>query len=331
VPHPAETILDNRYGDCKDHVTLLEALLTAAGIESTPALINLGNAYRLPSAPSLGVLNHVITYIPTLDLFLDSTATNVEFGYLPVADLGKPVLLTKTGTLASTPSSQFLRLDHQLQIKVAPDGAATFAFRAEIQGAQAELARAGMRDARPSDRDQVVRRWLQQLRLEGSGTLDIGNVIDTEGSYQLRASGKIDDLVSFPGPVALPLVTSIAGGIATTVANLSKEAIRTQPFECVSAELEETSEIDLPGSTSIVSLPKGTSVTSKFFDFRSEYRLNGLKVSVGRTYRSHFPSIVCQSADYSDMKPALAQIMNDLRSQMIVRRDSEATPDTNRQ
>ena len=35
VPHSAQSILDNRYGDCKDHVTLLEALLAAVGIEST--------------------------------------------------------------------------------------------------------------------------------------------------------------------------------------------------------------------------------------------------------------------------------------------------------
>lgn len=36
VPHAAQTVLDNRYGDCKDHVALLEALLGAAGIKSTP-------------------------------------------------------------------------------------------------------------------------------------------------------------------------------------------------------------------------------------------------------------------------------------------------------
>ncbi len=331
VPHTAETILDNRYGDCKDHVTLLEALLTSAGIESTPGLINLGDAYQLPTVPSLGVLNHVITYIPSLDLYLDSTAPNVEFGYLPVADWGKPVLLTKTGKLAHTSPSQLIRGDHQLRIKVAPDGAATFAFNERNQGAQAELSRVTVRNLKPSDRDQVVRRWLQQLRLEGVGALDPGNVVDTEGPYQLSASGKIDNLVLFPGPAALPAVTTVAGGISTTVANLSKEAKRTQPFACVSVELEETSEFDLPGNTSIVSLPRGISVTSKFFDFQSEYRQDGSKVSVTRVYRSHFPSIICQPEDFNDMKPTLGQIMNDLRSQIIVRRDSEAALNVNKE
>ena len=42
VPHDAQSILDNRYGDCKDHVVILEALLEAVGIDSSPALINSG-------------------------------------------------------------------------------------------------------------------------------------------------------------------------------------------------------------------------------------------------------------------------------------------------
>jgi transglutaminase-like putative cysteine protease len=47
VPHDAYEVLKNQYGDCKDHVVLLEALLDAVGIPSSPALINLGAAYKL--------------------------------------------------------------------------------------------------------------------------------------------------------------------------------------------------------------------------------------------------------------------------------------------
>jgi transglutaminase-like putative cysteine protease len=43
----AGAILDKRYGDCKDHATLMEALLQTAGIASTPVLINAGNSYKL--------------------------------------------------------------------------------------------------------------------------------------------------------------------------------------------------------------------------------------------------------------------------------------------
>lgn len=35
IPHAADEVLNNRYGDCKDHVVLLEALLAAINIEVT--------------------------------------------------------------------------------------------------------------------------------------------------------------------------------------------------------------------------------------------------------------------------------------------------------
>ena len=45
-PNSAQSILDNHYGDCKDHVTILEALLAAKGIASSPVLIGAGAVRR---------------------------------------------------------------------------------------------------------------------------------------------------------------------------------------------------------------------------------------------------------------------------------------------
>ena len=53
VPHDAETVLTNAYGDCKDHVALFEALLAAKGIRSEPVLINSTNSYTLPEPATL--------------------------------------------------------------------------------------------------------------------------------------------------------------------------------------------------------------------------------------------------------------------------------------
>src|ERR1700730_1752638 len=75
VPHKAADILANRYGDCKDYVALYGALLAAVGIESEPALIGLGAVYVLPSVPGYGAaaINHVITWLPALRMYCDST------------------------------------------------------------------------------------------------------------------------------------------------------------------------------------------------------------------------------------------------------------------
>ena len=88
-PNSAQSILDNHYGDCKDHVTILEALLAAKGIASSPVLIGAGGGPTLPKIPVLGRFNHAITYIPEFDLYLDSTTAWARFGQLPEGDLGR--------------------------------------------------------------------------------------------------------------------------------------------------------------------------------------------------------------------------------------------------
>ncbi|HTC30732.1 MAG TPA: DUF3857 and transglutaminase domain-containing protein, partial [Candidatus Acidoferrum sp.] len=94
VPHDADVVLANRMGDCKDHTTLLQSLLAVKGIASTPTLINAEDAYTLPPAPCIEAFNHVITYIPSLDLYADSTSPYTAFGELPMGDAGKPVVQT---------------------------------------------------------------------------------------------------------------------------------------------------------------------------------------------------------------------------------------------
>jgi len=106
VPRPAADVLAARYGDCKDHAVLLQALLAAAGIDSTAALVNNGAAYKLPDVPTLGVFNHMITYVPALGLYLDTAAAGGGDDRLAPALLGKPVLLVQTGTFAMTPLLQ---------------------------------------------------------------------------------------------------------------------------------------------------------------------------------------------------------------------------------
>jgi hypothetical protein len=63
-PHPAPSVLANRYGDCKDKATLLAALLKTVGIGSHFIVINTDRgSVNLRSPVSLGSFNHVILAI----------------------------------------------------------------------------------------------------------------------------------------------------------------------------------------------------------------------------------------------------------------------------
>ncbi len=95
VPHDTDFVLDNKMGDCKDQATLLEALLSARGIQSRQALVNSGSSYELPKIPVVSAVNHVINYLPEWDKYLDATASDTPFDLLPSQLAGKPAIWVK--------------------------------------------------------------------------------------------------------------------------------------------------------------------------------------------------------------------------------------------
>lgn len=103
-----------------DTVSMLAALLAALDIASTPALVNGGNAYTVPDAPTLGLFDHTLLYLPTLDAFIDPSGGDT----LAPALLGKPALLLDTGKFAMTPLLQPHRLRAAATVDVAHDGSA---------------------------------------------------------------------------------------------------------------------------------------------------------------------------------------------------------------
>jgi len=82
-PHPADDVLSNEYGDCKDKHTLLATELKAVGIDAWPVLISAGRELD-PDTPSPAQFNHVITLVPLGGklLWMDSTEEVAPVGVL---------------------------------------------------------------------------------------------------------------------------------------------------------------------------------------------------------------------------------------------------------
>ncbi|MEO2068287.1 MAG: DUF3857 domain-containing protein [Desulfurobacteriaceae bacterium] len=95
-PHSAQEVLKNRYGDCKDHATLLIAMLKVIGVKGYPVLIptisisNMDKEVPIPTA-----FNHEIAAIKVGNkfLFMDTTSDNTPFELLPFQDQGRNVLI----------------------------------------------------------------------------------------------------------------------------------------------------------------------------------------------------------------------------------------------
>jgi hypothetical protein len=118
-PHPADDVLSNEYGDCKDKHTLLASLLKAAGIEAWPVLIS-SKRYVDPALPSPAQFDHVITVVPLEGklLWMDSTAEVAPVGVLmdPLRDKqalavppNKPAYLERTP--ADLPTPRLVRIE----------------------------------------------------------------------------------------------------------------------------------------------------------------------------------------------------------------------------
>lgn len=85
-PQTAGMMLRNGFGDCKDKASALAAMCAYAGIRAERVLVNRGGVAD-PNFPSWQ-FNHMINYIPSLDLWLDATDGLSPFGELPPGDHG---------------------------------------------------------------------------------------------------------------------------------------------------------------------------------------------------------------------------------------------------
>ncbi len=318
VPHAASSVLANRYGDCKDHAVLLQAMLAASGIEAGPALVNADNAYRLPSVPTLGVLNHVIVYVPALQLYLDPTASAVAGGFLPPALLGKPVLLAANGEFAMTPVSQAAPSRTTTRFDIKRDGSSRFRAARTSGGAGAEPWRDAVRATPQSARAGLVRRMLAGLGQTGDGLLETD---DTEGSgsdYTVAFSGASEGFVQLPGPVALATSHNFWNGLGDAVFELGREPERRLDFVCPAIDAEDELRYALPARTRVLALPKPVLVDDGRFYYRAQYARQGDAVVVKRRLQFRHTAATCTPEDYRQMRPALERMKRDLRAQVVV-------------
>jgi hypothetical protein len=114
-PHAAAEIFGAQFGDCKDKLTLLAAMLNAVGIRAFPALIN-SQMTIVTDVPSPGQFNHVITAVLRGNsvVWMDSTPELTPMGYLVPQLRAKPALIIEPGKVEfqTTPTdSQFVNLD----------------------------------------------------------------------------------------------------------------------------------------------------------------------------------------------------------------------------
>lgn len=139
IPHTPSQTLTRGYGDCKDQSTLLVGMLRSIGIEANVALINAAALHGTsPDHPGLDAFDHVIVFLPKLNLWLDPTAGFHRPGQLPVHLQGKMALVADAATqqLTKTPvaTSADSVMEESFEYRFAHDGSSTVKHIVQVRG-----------------------------------------------------------------------------------------------------------------------------------------------------------------------------------------------------
>jgi Transglutaminase-like enzymes, putative cysteine proteases len=318
VPHKAEDILQNRYGDCKDKATLLQALLAAKDIPSQQVLINLGSSfYRAKVANSVS-FNHAILYVPELKTYLDATAELIPFGSLPFDDSGKPVL-REDGTLATTPltaaQSDALRISSNLELN--SEGKWTGKTQIQALGSYNLALRGMVLGIDPHREDQFVKQHLRFGLQRGSGTLHKTDPYALNDSYQISSDYRLSNHMpmkqygAFPVPAGFAAPTNLVDYLYLTEAPMRKLNRVCHP----SSVVEETT-IRLPDNLKVQFLPQDQDIARGRFHYMAKYQQQGNQIKVVRQALDTGKVGVCMPNEVAQLHEIAQVLSEDLNAQI---------------
>ena len=319
VPNDAESIIHNRYGDCKDHDILLRALLAAKGIETSSVLINLGASYNLHTLGTISPNNHAITYIPQWDLYLDSTQQLAPFGILSQQEMDKPVVLTALNKIGHTPklTPQNNQMRASIQLKIDKDGRVIGSSKTIYKGSSEIDVRDQYTSYVSITAEKMVKDHLSAFAQTGEGKFMPSDPYDLNKPFTLESAFKLDPVVNMPGPGAMSPLVGLSPGIFASVSATRPRLNRKFQYMCKSQTLSESYVIEFPKGINITTLPKNQNVTVKNDSYSSKYTRKDNIVTVERVLKLNRPSLVCDPEEAVNWNKVHQVIQKDLLGQII--------------
>ncbi len=303
-PHTAQDVFSNRYGDCKDKVTLLSAMLQVIGVDSYYVLINSTRGITRPSVPSIA-FDHVILAVrlprdasdadlyaafedPQLGriLFFDPTDQITPFGALPSslqANYGL-VITEKGGELVQLPLlapslNRFLR---SAQLTLSSDGTLSGTVQEIRQGYPAVLRRAELLRLPESERKRFFENVLASS-LGGFTLVDyqIEGLDNSSESLVLRYRFFARNYAKSMGGLLL-VRPRVLGQKSDDVMEGKK---RQYPVEFGHTSLEsDLYDITLPPGYAVDELPSPANASFGFGKYKSQLKVQGSVLHYQRDY-----------------------------------------------
>lgn len=325
VPHAADAVLRNRYGDCKDQVVLLEALLAVKGIASSAVLVNSENTYWMPSvAAPLPIFNHAVTWLPEWNCFLDSTAGLAEFGVLPPPLLGKTALVIDRGDgrgeLRRLPVAgpETDRIDVVTRLVLEPDETVRGSSEIDSTGVFSFGARQTFAALAPGMGPQMAAQWLTVSGESGEGDYQTTSVFDLTTPLHYLTHFVLPEYTPLPGPAGMPVPTGLGSvdGIVSMLYQFSQPT-RTRALIFHARRITETIDFELPLALKLTAVPRSEEIVDKPGWYRSTIYVEGNTVHIRRELVIDLPGPLIEPADYPVIRRFIRSIKRNQRTQFI--------------
>ena len=319
VPHAAGEVLKAGYGDCKDYVVLMQALLAAKGIEGQLAALDWGTRYQDPILWAPDFANHAILYLPAFDRYLNPTDRYAGFEALSDGLGGKLVVLaTPEGRVARTPAARPATNRYAMQAAVTLDrdgrfsGTAQYSLTPNMEiGIRAALARS---TSTTNFADAMLRSTMEG----GFGNLAASNPLDLAQPLMLSAQWQSPHAVN---PSGASIFLRVPAGLdmfppGEVRGLLRPSGKRNFPMRTTPRDLGWVTVMTVPDGMAIRQLPDDVTLENAAGRYTARYRAEGTVVTAERNLV--ITREVTQPADYPELEALLYATAVDVRAVMVL-------------
>jgi len=321
-PHKATKVFKNKYGDCKDHATLLIAMLRRIGVTAYPVLVDTAGIAKMdPKLPSPGQFDHEIIAIPRGNgyWFLDSTSDVTNYKDLPSMDQGRNVVVIRNDKayIVKTPvfPPETNRIADTRTVKINKNNSLYIKMKLNLKGVYEMYSKARLRGMKPLQRKSFIE--------SAANKVCPGAVVDNYA---------ISDIYNLNIPVTISLNFTCrdyvikAGDLlivkvpAMSMQNLTQIVSRTKrKYPLVIGykfEKENSVTFNIPNGYKIRYMPKNNSYRNKLGNFTIRYNRTGKYLRYNGKLVSDVQKI--NPSDYTLIKRLFDTAVLSARHQIVV-------------
>jgi Domain of Unknown Function with PDB structure (DUF3857)/Transglutaminase-like superfamily len=338
-PHPASTVFQYKYGDCKDKATLLSAMLHEIGVDSYYVVAQVFRGVVRPDFPSQSSFNHMILAIRLPDdvkegnlyavlnhpklgrlLIFDPTNEFTPLGYIPDYEQSNYGLLVTPdgGELIALPllPPSTNRLMRTGKVSLSPQGDLTADINEIRWGAPADDFREQLNEVTPANRAKVIEAYLGgSLNNFHLTSATIGNLDARDETLTLHYKFAVDRYAQSAGNLLLLR----PGIIADRVSNVDLSPTRKYPVEFAEATVQSDDfEISVPQGYVADDLPSPVDVKSDYGNYRSKMEISGDTLHYQRLYE--LKKVYVPTVEFPAARDFFGEVTSDERASAVLKK-----------